>query len=430
VLVGSLLAAEYSVEAAASKTASELSAGLTKALGKPATLVVLTSFGGGSGFDEALLAALKQQGVKVADSKSVKASIDEAVRTPGASDAALAELAVTLGAQVVITGRIDQAGADLRVNAKATDVRSGKVLASASASFASATPSAPKPGGVSAATLQGELRRLADVLAGGINASFKDARYSQFAVVTFEETGSSTSEKQLGTLVAAELTTLLQRDHGLMIIERTQLAKVLDELALGQTGLTDPQKSAEVGKLLGAEALIVGNVAEAGDRYLANARVVMVANAQVAFSTQGQLPAADLVALSSEAVVLRTRAGAVYRSLLLPGWGQLYNREGEKGAVFAGGEVLAAAAAVFFHLRGQSFHDDYMALASDADDQQFTDLRDREETSYRQRNIAIWVAVGIHAVNVIDALLFGRSFDSPSPAGGGAMGATPNWTIR
>ncbi len=422
-VLGTTLAADTSMEAAATATANDLAAGIQKSLGKKPKLIVLGGIQGasglGDGFEPALLSALRKQGLTLADPAGVREAIREAV-VSGAGDGALGEVAAAFGGQVLITGRIDKTGGTLLVNSRAIDTASGKVLASASASYAA------KAGGneVEARSLQAELRRLSDLLAKGVDELPGEARYQRFAVMTFEEVGQNTKDKQLGTLIAAELTTLLHRDHGLMMVERSQLAQVLSELSLGQTGLTDEKTSVEVGKLTGAQALIVGNVSEAGDRYLVDARVVSVLDAQVVYAAQAQLPAADLVALSSEAVVLRTRGGAVYRSLLLPGWGQLYNRQGEKGAVFAGAEVVAAAAATYFHFQGKKFDDKYDNLKPGGD---FDGVRADAETNYRRRNLAIYSAIAIHAVQILDALWNGRSFDSATPTGSSGLGATPSY---
>ena len=52
-----------------------------------------------------------------------------------------------------------------------------------------------------------------------------------------------------------------------------------------------------------------------------------------------------LVRLAAALRPLRTTAGAVYRSLLLPGWGQVYNRQPVKAGLFAGAEAAARSIA-------------------------------------------------------------------------------------
>ncbi len=391
----------------------------------PGALVVIGTLDGPRGdalvdaFSAALLAALSEQpGVKVIDRNALKKVIQEAALAGRSLDGLLPEIAGGLGANVIIGGRVSVVGGDYFADLKATSVAKGEVLSTARAGFT-------KSGGElssEATTLQAQLRRLADKLRGGLDALPGEMRYQRFAVMSFEEGGAGAQEKQLGLLVASELSTVLQRDHGLMIVERSQLARVVEELALGQTGLTDPKQTAEVGKLTGAQALVVGTVSDAGDRYLVNARIVSVDTGAVQYAEQTVLPAADLVALSSEAVVLRTRSGAVFRSVLLPGWGQFYNREPVKGSVFILAELAAVAGAATLHVMGTNAEKAYDTAADPAAQDRYVD---QAESRYRWRNGLILTAVTLHLVNVLDAFINGKTFESATVQGGGAMGFRP-----
>lgn len=278
-------------------------------------------------------------------------------------------------------------------------------------------------------TLQGRLRQLADKVAAGLDRVEGEMRYQRFAVMPFEEVGAGAQDRQLGMLVAAELTTFLRRDHGVLLVERAQIESVIEEMALGQTGLIDESSAVEIGKLAGADGAILGTVSEAGDQYLVNAKVVSISSGEVVLAEQVSLPAADLVALSAEAVVLRSTSGAIYRSLLLPGWGQIYNRQPIKGAVFVAAEVASVGLAVTYHLLGDGRVADYEALAPGTSEQEFAQLRDDAGNRYTMRNIFIYAAVAIHVVNVIDAFMNGTSYDSATlgVGPGGSAAALFRW---
>ncbi|MBN1960034.1 MAG: hypothetical protein JW841_03745 [Deltaproteobacteria bacterium] len=351
-------------------------------------------------------------GLKLVDKKALKQALDEAsIAQENASD--FTELAGALGARLIITGSVTGLGETTRVQIKVIEVATGRIIVSSAAPLELAQEKALSPH----LSLDGQLRRLSDNLAEGLAMLRGETRYSRFAVLPFDEAGETTKQKQLGLLVSSELTTLLVRDHGIMLVERTQLNRIIDELALGQSGLFDKEQSVEVGKIVGAEGLIIGTVSEVGDYYAVDARVVNVADAKVAHTTKVNLPAADLVALSSEAVVLRTRAGAVYRSLLLPGWGQTYNRQPIKGAVLVLSEVAAAGLAVGFHLRGNSLYDRYHKLDANASSEMFAKRLDDANSAYTIRNAFIWTLVAIHVVNVIDAFINGTTYGSALLAG-------------
>ena len=250
------------------------------------------------------------------------------------------------------------------------------------------------------------LRRLSDELAGSIAAGVPDSiRYVRAAVVDFDESGDGARRRELGKVVAAEVATVLRRDHGIILVERGRLRSIMDEHALAMAGVVDPSTAVELGALLGADLLILGDVSEMGDRYRVNVRAVGTQDAGVVGSAQGSLPAAGLVALSADAVVLRSRSGAVFRSVLIPGWGQFYNRQATKGGILLGLEGAVLGAALGFHLVGQSHEAEYNASTDSA-----TAMRTRElaESRYRARNMLLIGAGGLWLVNVVDAWAFGR----------------------
>ena len=80
-----------------------------------------------------------------------------------------------------------------------------------------------------------------------------------------------------GDTLAAQVLARLSRANGLTLIERGQLKKVLAELALNQSGAVDESHAPQMGRLLGADYIVLGRVAsgktEAGG-YTASLRVV------------------------------------------------------------------------------------------------------------------------------------------------------------
>jgi TolB-like protein len=175
-----------------------------------------------------------------------------------------------------------------------------------------------------------------------------DDRDQRFAVMPFSEVGDEAQKRQLGLVVTDLIATSLVSDHRLELVERAALGKVLNEQALGQTGVIDEAQAASVGKVAGARALVVGQVADAGPDFLVTLRVLDSEDARVLAAWSLSLPAAELVAFSTDAVVLRSKSGAMFRSLVAPGWGQVYNGEPTKAALLGGttATLLVGAAAL------------------------------------------------------------------------------------
>jgi hypothetical protein len=201
-----------------------------------------------------------------------------------------------------------------------------------------------------------------------------------------------------------------------MLVERSRMEDVLEEIQLGMTGLLDEKKAAEAGKMAGAQAILVGSVGESGAEFAVNVRLIATESSQVLVAESIAVPRAGMVALSDDSVVLRTKSGALFRSMVVPGWGQFYNEQPIKGGVLIGLELALAGTAVAMHFLGTADEDAYASsnfalkypdLNTEQLQQKARDLRDSAETYYQARNILIYSAIGVYAYNVLDAYLFG-----------------------
>jgi TolB-like protein len=194
--------------------------------------------------------------------------------------------------------------------------------------------------------LDARMRALTDLVGLALKRLPGDHRSQRFAVMPFDEVGDAVQKQKLGVVVGDIVVTNLARDHRLSLVERAALAKILDEQALGQTGALADGQAAQVGKVAGARALVVGQVTDGGDSFRVSVRAVDVETGSVidGSTREVKLPKDELVAFSANAVVLRSKSGAMFRSVVLPGWGQSYNDEPTKALVFGvatGGLALA-----------------------------------------------------------------------------------------
>lgn len=82
--------------------------------------------------------------------------------------------------------------------------------------------------------------------------------------------------------VAETITTMLRYHTAVDVLEREQLRVVLDELALGASGQVDPQTAARVGKLLGAQYMLLGTITvDTRNRLRLSARAVEVETSRI-----------------------------------------------------------------------------------------------------------------------------------------------------
>lgn len=376
--------------------------------------------GNGRTVAEAVVDGLRERAqVEVVDPEALQALVGEGklramMGELRADDPALLDRAQ---AQAVVTGALAADGERVRVTAKLVLVPSGKPVGS---SQAHADGGTLLPARGESARIEVAMRRLADGLATGFAKLPGSARYRRLAVLPFAEVGDHARGKRLGTIVASEIATDLRRDHALLLVEREKMGQVLGELKLSQMIAVDSTQAAQIGSLADAEALVIGSVSEAGDRYLVTARIVATQTGETLAAESASVHAAGLVALASDAVVLRSRTDAALRSLAFPGLGQVYNRQKLKAYAFAGTEVALLGGAATFHLLAKSEHRKYRRAdtASDA-----TYYYQRASTRYQTRN---WLLVGAAAVwglNVVDAWVSG--VDGESLLGGQRVVAVP-----
>ena len=212
-----------------------------------------------------------------------------------------------------------------------------------------AIPIGPSDGSVAGAT-----QVLADAVRTAYSKLGRNEAFHRIAVPTFTEVGPAVAEHHLGQLVAEMMASQLSRQAPFTVVERDHLDQVMKEYRLADLGVVDPSNAAQFGKILGAQSILSGSVAEAGPMYVITGRLVDVQTGQVLVSGQTQMPQAGLIALSSDAVVMRSRTGALFRSVLIPGWGQYYNQQPIQGTIFLGAAVASLGTAAGFYLSAQS----------------------------------------------------------------------------
>lgn len=109
--------------------------------------------------------------------------------------------------------------------------------------------------------------------------SFGEEGKTQIAIMEFPDVNGKITE--LGKLIPEELTTRLFKTGEFQVIERQLLKKVLEEQKLGMSGMLDASSAAQIGKLLGVDAIVTGTVTDRGDAIRINARMIETNQAHV-----------------------------------------------------------------------------------------------------------------------------------------------------
>jgi TolB-like protein len=100
----------------------------------------------------------------------------------------------------------------------------------------------------------------------------------KIAVIEFQSLNEEAKKDNLGKIVSEILTTSFVNSESFKIIEREQLQKVTKEFELGQTGIIDSSSAKQIGKILGADAIVTGSVIKMGGTLRLDARIIDVAS--------------------------------------------------------------------------------------------------------------------------------------------------------
>ena len=126
-----------------------------------------------------------------------------------------------------------------------------------------------------------------------------------------------TSDKRLGAFqkgLAAMVISDLGKVKSIKVIERVQLQALLSEMRLGQTGIVDPKTAPRVGRLLGAEKLMVGSLAsgsiQAAMSLSSSTRSAVLGSTQLSVATEEffSLPAGLIKAMADIAGIVLSPA--------------------------------------------------------------------------------------------------------------------------
>ena len=109
--------------------------------------------------------------------------------------------------------------------------------------------------------------------------SLRQENKSNLAIVEFPDLDGNIS--QFGKYVAEELTTRLFTTRRFNIVERQLMNQLLAEQNLGQSGLVDVNSAAQIGKMLGVDAIVTGTITDLGNNIRINARLIETVSASV-----------------------------------------------------------------------------------------------------------------------------------------------------
>lgn len=206
------------------------------------------------------------------------------------------------------------------------------------------------------------------------------------------------------------------------VIERSQVDQIIQEQGFQQAACTDQECAVQMGKILSAKKILIGEVSAIAQKIIITVRIVDVEKGISDYAARQDASSMESVdkavrQISAELAgrieadrieTERSKIGAgagYYMRGLVPGWGQIYSGHNIKGYVFTGAFVLSGAFA------GYSLYD-FMNKRTEYDDagdpESATDKYDKSQKAMNTANIAMGIFAAVYAANIVDILFFSR----------------------
>ena len=249
--------------------------------------------------------------------------------------------------------------------------------------------------------MQQGIQSLAVRLVDGLKSA-EDIGFRRMAVLPFKTEDPAVERHRLGRISSELLSSRLAQSPRIIQVERDRLDAVIGELKRSEKGQLSKDGAISVGKLLGANNVVVGSVTTVGADYLVTARVVDSETGR-GDRKRTKVSKAGLVALSEDVVEVKSRMGAAIRSAVFPGWGQIYNGDTGRGIVYSAAFLGTAAGAITSMILGSQAENEY-----NRNERGTVDERDAANGHYNRTNYFLIGLGGIWALATVDAYLTGK----------------------
>ena len=366
---------------------------------------------------------------------------EQALQQSGCTtDECAAEVGELLGVQFMINGSIGKLGNTFTIDIKLVSVTTGAAERSQNISFKGPIEGMIIEMEILAWEIVG-LEAPAELLAKRAGSSEDSENKITVAVLDFEPRGISQLEAQTLT---DRFSTEITSTNRAILVARNAIGEIMQEQGYSEAECTSEECAAEIGALLGVEFMISGAIGKLGDTYTIDAKMFEVATGAaektinttytgpvdgliteieiLAWKILGLDPPSELmkkrkgaIAASDESKV-KTHLGALIRSTILPGWGQLYSGKRIPSISFLGSAVALGVLASMSHSDYQASLDDfnqfYGLYHSSSDPGEKSTLKGQAQNSHAQItnasgqvNTMLYALAGVWVANIIHAAI-------------------------
>jgi TolB-like protein len=208
------------------------------------------------------------------------------------------------------------------------------------------------------------------------------------------------------------------------VIERAQMNEILKEQGLQGSGCTDQTCAVQVGKLLSARKILVGEVNRAGAGFVITVRIVDVEKGTAEFAATEKANSDDVIDQAGIGITRKlaqniyeqnqdyfkvpiTPAGYYPRGLV-PGWGQFYAGNPIKGGVYIGSFILGLGLITYGAVNYNNVKKEYDDLQRGAPQSEFDKKYDAKISASRMFIGFLSFTAIVYAANWVDIIFFSK----------------------
>lgn len=266
---------------------------------------------------------------------------------------------------------------------------------------------------------------------------FSESQKPTIAVLNFKSDGSL-QDSQLQSISELVSSGLKNQDR-YTVLDRGSSKERLKEIADQQLGLYDEIKTANASRSLGAEKILIGSVTKFGKNFIITAKIIDIGSGKLDSQHKETIESLDgmtdgvdalLKKFSRQSVVV-TKKGMLWRSAILPGWGQLHSgvsvdnrKEKIKGLSFMGAAIVLGVGVFATDSAYKTAKSDYQSkstidtLMFISSTNSFNPLglityslansaSGKMDSAANSASIASVLFVGLYAINLLDVIIFG-----------------------
>jgi TolB-like protein len=206
------------------------------------------------------------------------------------------------------------------------------------------------------------------------------------------------------------------------VLERGQMKEILKEQEFQMTGCTDSACAVQVGKILSAKQILLGEMNKVGTNYLITVRIVDVEKGASEFAASERAVNEDMLEKAGTDITRKLAENIVegnkdffiekktmkgyYLRSIVPGWGQMYAGNNIKGAVFMAafaGSIGFMGYSYYNYQNRKSAYEDQMPPQA-LIDQKYNDY----EKASKQNIFAGITLTAIYMLHWIDVIYFSK----------------------